>query len=308
MTPGLIGPCACRRTPVDPQKREDPARPPAFVNDNSHWWDGSQVYGSTREVQARLRLGRAGKMKVRDDGRLLVDPATGFDVTGVTDNGWVGLSLLHGIFAQEHNAICDRLARDFAAWDDERLFQQARLVNAALMAKIHTVEWTPAIVPHPLTQLALQTNWSGIKPNLQRVFRGLNDVDLLSGIPGSPTDHHSAPYSLTEEFAAVVPHAFAAARRLRCPFGEGRPRARAIRVAGAGRPERAARCWTGSILPTCGTRWALRIPARCACTTFPSTSRISGMMPASASIWRPSTFCAIGNGRPAVQPVPAALP
>ena len=191
------------KTPVDPQRRADPARPPAFINDNSHWWDGSQVYGSTREVQARLRLGRGGKMKVRDDGRLLVDPATGFDVTGVTDNGWVGLSLLHGIFAQEHNAICDRLARDFAAWDDERLFQQARLVNAALMAKIHTVEWTPAIVPHPLTQLALQTNWSGIKPNLQRVFRGLNDVDLLSGIPGSPTDHHSAPYSLTEEFAAV---------------------------------------------------------------------------------------------------------
>jgi Animal haem peroxidase len=191
------------KTAVDPQKRPDPARPPAFVNDNSHWWDGSQIYGATREIQSTLRVGRGGKLKVNADGRLMLDPATGVDLTGFRDNGWVGLSLLHAVFTQEHNAICDRLARDFAAWDDERLFQQARLVNAALMAKIHTVEWTPAILPHPLTQLALRTNWSGLAPRLQRLFRGLNDVDLLSGIPGSPTDHHSAPYALTEEFASV---------------------------------------------------------------------------------------------------------
>ena len=30
------------------------------------------------------------------------------------------------------------------------------------MAKIHTVEWTPAILPHPLTRLALRTNWYGL--------------------------------------------------------------------------------------------------------------------------------------------------
>lgn len=196
-------PMRLSKTPVDPQKRPDPQRPPAYVNEHSHWWDASQVYGSTAPIQAALRTGRGGKIKVGADGRLVVDPATGLEMTGVTDNGWVGLSLLHGIFALEHNAICDRLARDNAAWDDERLFQQARLVNSALLAKIHTVEWTPAIVPHPITQLALRTNWSGALPALQRVFRGLNDNELLSGIPGSPTDHHTAPYSLTEEFAAV---------------------------------------------------------------------------------------------------------
>jgi hypothetical protein len=71
------------------------------------------------------------------------------------------------------------------------------------MAKIHTVEWTPAILPNPITQLALRTNWSGLLPGLQKVFSGLQDKELLSGIPGSPTAHHAAPYSLTEEFAAV---------------------------------------------------------------------------------------------------------
>ena len=35
------------------------------------------------------------------------------------------------------------------------------------------------------------------------MFPGLQDNEYLSGIPGSPTDHHTAPYSLTEEFAAV---------------------------------------------------------------------------------------------------------
>jgi hypothetical protein len=46
------------------------------------------------------------------------------------------------LFALEHNAICDRLKEEYSAWDDEMLFQHARLINAALLAKIHTVEWT----------------------------------------------------------------------------------------------------------------------------------------------------------------------
>ena len=31
--------------------------------------------------------------------------------------------------------------------------------TAALMAKIHTVEWTPAILPHPIIQPAMHANW-----------------------------------------------------------------------------------------------------------------------------------------------------
>jgi hypothetical protein len=121
----------------------------------------------------------------------------------MTENAWVALSLLHGLFALEHNAVCDRLAKEFPAWDDQQIFTKARLVVSALMAKIHTVEWTPAILPNPLTVLALRTNWHGLLPGLQKVFPGLQDNELLSGIPGSPTDHHTAPYSLTEEFSAV---------------------------------------------------------------------------------------------------------
>jgi hypothetical protein len=191
------------KTPADSPKVPGSTRPPAYVNENTHWWDGSHVYGSSASAQASLRAGRDGKVLVSAGGRLGVDPVTGREITGFTENGWVGLSLLHALFALEHNAICDTLKKHNAHWDDERLFQQARLVNAALLAKIHTVEWSTAILPADITSAGLRANWHGFLPKLQNAFAGLNDRDLLSGIPGSPTDHHGCPFSLTEEFVAV---------------------------------------------------------------------------------------------------------
>jgi len=190
-------------TPVDPPKVANSTRPPAYINENSHWWDGSQVYGSTPEGQRAIRTGQDGKIKVDPDGRLLIDPVTGLEVTGFTENGWVGLSLMHGLFALEHNAVCDRLKRANPGWTDERTFQQSRLVVSALIAKIHTVEWSTAILPNRLISTGLRANWHGLLDDLQNVFPGLNRNDLLAGIPGSATAHHSAPYAMTEEFVSV---------------------------------------------------------------------------------------------------------
>ena len=36
-----------------------------------------------------------------------------------------------------------------------------------------------------------------------RSLSRLTDEEIVHGIPGTPTNHHSAPYSLTEEFVAV---------------------------------------------------------------------------------------------------------
>jgi hypothetical protein len=190
-------------TPADNPKVPGSTRPPAYSNQNTHWWDGSQVYGCTTAEQAALRIGRDGKIFVGPGARLGFDAVTGREITGFTENSWVGLSLLHGLFALEHNSICDMLRRHNAHWDDEQLFQQARLINAALLAKIHTVDWTPAILPNPVTQSALRTNWNGALGDLQKIFTALNDNEVLGGIPGSATDHHAAPYSLTEEFVSV---------------------------------------------------------------------------------------------------------
>src|SRR5918993_564383 len=191
------------KTPADTPKVADSKRPPAYINENTHWWDGSHVYGSSASAQASLRAGRDGKVLVSPSGRLGVDPVTGREITGFTENGWVGLSLLHGLFALEHNAICDELKRHNPLWDDERLFQQARLINAALLANIHTVEWSTAILPREVLTTGLKTAWHGRFSRVQNIFPGVADNDIFSGIPGSPTEHHGAPFSLTEEFVSV---------------------------------------------------------------------------------------------------------
>jgi len=178
-------------------------RPPAYANDNSHWWDGSSIYGSDAAAAARIRTYFQGRIHVAADGRIPVDPAAGTENTGFTDNGWIGLSMLHGLFALEHNYLCDHLLHLNPGASDEWLYNKARLINGALMAKIHTIEWTPAILPHPTTVLAMNTNWNGVSGDLQEVFKFLDDSELLGGIVGSKADHHAAPYSLTEEFVSV---------------------------------------------------------------------------------------------------------
>jgi hypothetical protein len=190
-------------TPADPPKVAGSTRPPAYINENSHWWDSSQVYGSDATGQKNIRTGQDGKIRVGPDGRLPIDQITGLEITGMTDNGWVGLSLLHGLFALEHNAVCDRLKQRNPGWNDERLFQQARLIVSALIAKIHTVEWSTSILPRPLVSTGLRANWRGLLRETQNVLTGLQDNDILAGIPGSPTEHHTAPYAMTEEFVSV---------------------------------------------------------------------------------------------------------
>ena len=197
-------PMRIRRTPADPTRTADEAgRPPTFVNESSHWWDGSALYGSDRKKQDQVRAFEGGRLRI-ENGRLPMDPETGVAITGFTDNWWIGLGLMHALFALEHNAICERLQREYPSWSDERLFDTARLVNTALMAKIHTVEWTPAILAHPALRIAMNANWSGLfGERLHRILGRLGQGEVLSGIPGSPTDHHGVPYALSEEFVSV---------------------------------------------------------------------------------------------------------
>ena len=179
-------------------------RPPAYANLNSHWWDASQIYGCDREMAAKLRTQANGKLRIEPTGLLPVDPETGVHFSGFTDNWWIGLAMLHTLFTLEHNYICDLLAHHNPRWTDEQLFRKAKLINSALMAKIHTIEWTPAIVPNPIIATAMNVNWSGLAgEDLQDALSFLDDKELLGGIVGSNADHHTAPYSLTEEFVSV---------------------------------------------------------------------------------------------------------
>jgi Animal haem peroxidase len=191
------------RTAPDPSP--DPDGPPTFVNQDTHWWDASQIYGDTLDFATALRTKVGGKLKTDEYGLPPADVQKLLNVkTGVAGNFWMGLALLHSLFIREHNAICDTLAATYHGMSDQELYDTARLVNTALMAKIHTIEWTPAIIAHPTTVFAMRTNWYGL---LGERFAGrvgrISSNEVIGGIPGSPTNHHGVPYSLTEEFVAV---------------------------------------------------------------------------------------------------------
>ncbi len=194
-----------KRTSPDRTRTNKSGLPPTYVNTVTHWWDGSQIYGSTEEKNRELREGEGGRMAVVD-GMLPEETDTalgGVDLTGFNDNYWIGLSLLHTLFVKEHNAIADHLAKAYPNWDDERLFLIARLVNAALMAKIHTVEWTPGILANPVLKRAMNSNWYGILPRFVRDRFGHVGTEMIGGIVGSDQEHGVAPYSITEEFVSV---------------------------------------------------------------------------------------------------------
>ena len=179
------------------------------INEVTHWWDGSQIYGSDQATQDRLRSGTAGKLNVSDDGTLPLD-GKGIEKTGFTRNWWLGLAMMHTVFTREHNAVCDMLKAAYPDWDDVRLFNVARLINAAVMAKIHTIEWTPAILPNPALNAGLNMNWYGAITNLMRHGKDRKTLAQIKvrnpemgGVVGNPVDKHGRDFGLTEEFVEV---------------------------------------------------------------------------------------------------------
>jgi hypothetical protein len=199
-------PMRIRRTiPMNGKQIVDGQPAPVFANTETHWWDGSQIYGSSRNKQSEVRTFTDGKVKVQDDGRLpKSEHNQGIDLTGFEENYWTGVGILHTLFAREHNAVCDALKKAYPEFDDQRLYEVAALTVSALIAKIHTVDWTTTVLRHPALQVAMNANWYGalgetFKDKIGRV----SDSEAISGIVGSPADHHSAPFSLTEEFVTV---------------------------------------------------------------------------------------------------------
>lgn len=220
-------------------------------NDVTHWWDASQIYGSDQEAQNKLRAFARGRMKTEKiNGREVLPRDTqfeiatnvqnqGYEMTGFRDNWWMGLSMLHTLFVKEHNAIAAELwakhvrldpktkkyvwknGKDVRLMDekeiDEQVFQTARLINAAVLAKIHTVEWTPAILPNPVLKKAMYTNWYGLAnpqtwsrfmkyiPGFGKTdwFTGTSSGFVIGGIVGDKVNNFGVPFSITEEFTSV---------------------------------------------------------------------------------------------------------
>jgi hypothetical protein len=92
---------------------------PAYKNTSTAWWDSSQIYGSSEAVTQELRTKHPdGKILLTERGREAFIPrdSDGNPLTGFNSNWWIGMEMLHTMFALEHNAICDKLRQSYPAW------------------------------------------------------------------------------------------------------------------------------------------------------------------------------------------------
>lgn len=93
---------------------------PGYRNVNTAWWDGSQIYGSSEAVTTSLRSSHPhGKLLLDEVGkeqRFIPRDEDGTPKTGFSDNWWLGVEMLHTLFALEHNAICDKIRKGHPNW------------------------------------------------------------------------------------------------------------------------------------------------------------------------------------------------
>lgn len=187
------------------------------------WWDASQVYGYDETSGRRVKRDPEDPAKLLLRPAVAGDPRgylpvlaaddpmnpewSGQEATAFADNWNVGLSFFHNVFAREHNAFVDAFRRrGRAAPDDDcglrdpgrpgriiryrdvtpdELFEVARLVVAAEIAKIHTLEWTTQLLYDEPLYLALNANWNGLfgeDSYASRVLGGI--VRRLGARPG----------------------------------------------------------------------------------------------------------------------------
>jgi hypothetical protein len=173
--------------------------PRTYRNNNTAWWDGSQMYGYDA-----VSLKRA-KRDPKDPAKLWLEPVKGLaggylpllqagdpfqpqwagqESVAFPDNWSIGLSFLHNLFAREHNSFVEEFRREASANPNadsglrnpadpkrvihnrdvtaDELFDVARLVVTAEIAKIHTTEWTPQLLYGEPLYKGMNGNWNGL--------------------------------------------------------------------------------------------------------------------------------------------------
>jgi hypothetical protein len=174
--------------------------PETFSNNNTAWWDASQLYGYDETSRRRV------KRDPKDPAKMLLEPVAGQPGPGYLpvfqpgdpaqpqwagqesvafpDNWSIGLSFLHNVFAREHNAFVDEFRKEATQKPNadsglrnpsnpghviqnkdvtpDELFDVARLVVAAEIAKIHTTEWTPQLLYDEPLYKGMNGNWNGL--------------------------------------------------------------------------------------------------------------------------------------------------
>ncbi|NP_001412805.1 alpha-dioxygenase PIOX [Nicotiana tabacum] len=173
------------------------------LNTRTPWWDGSAIYGSNAEVLKKVRTFKDGKLKLSADGLLEIDK-NGKIISGDVRNTWAGLSALQALFVQEHNSVCDALKKEYPELEEEDLYRHARLVTSAVIAKVHTIDWTVELLKTDTLLAGMRANWYGLLGKKFKDTFGHVGGSILGGFVGmKKPENYGVPYSLTEEFTSV---------------------------------------------------------------------------------------------------------
>ena len=124
--------------------------------------DGSQIYGSSADKSAELRLGSGGLLKTspsvafppksylpltygpngnQSDECSLTEQISCFIAGDTRTNNNLGLAGVHTLFLREHNRIATKLASVNTWMNDEQLFNEARRILIAIYQHIVYNEW-----------------------------------------------------------------------------------------------------------------------------------------------------------------------
>ena len=108
--------------------------------------DGSNIYGSSKEVQDKIRSGQGGRLTMDAANRLPKDNKGQFLSGDIRVNENSGLTSMHTIWAREHNRTADKLSKEHPNWTDPKLFQEARKQVVGEMQAITTNEFLPQLL------------------------------------------------------------------------------------------------------------------------------------------------------------------
>ena len=181
--------------------------PPTYANTETHWWDASQVYGSTPSSSTELRT-HAGRQAAAEPprGTCRSTRPTMRDLAGVNGNWWLGLAMLHTLFMREHNAICDRLGRRLPGLGRRRAVRArpAGQRRADRQDPHRRVDAGAARQPRPCRP-AMRVELVGLLGERfgRRFGRRQQRARRSAGSRARRPDYHGAPYAMTEEFVAV---------------------------------------------------------------------------------------------------------
>ena len=168
------------------------------MNSNTHWLDASTVYGSTNAAMTSLRQFTGGLLKMTSD---VVNKRQLLPISSPCTNNacflcgkslkWFNripiiafiiikiaiiyagdsrcteqpqLTVMHTLWAREHNRIANTLVTLNPTWNDETVFQEARRIVIAEIQHITYKEFIPNLISkfrykYELSQFFQNENW-----------------------------------------------------------------------------------------------------------------------------------------------------